>query len=486
MSDASSMRSVKTSFRTRSEASAGTASSNISEARRRAALSKLQAEQAQSAAAVKAELARQQAEAEVELARRQAEVTRRQVEAQAAIETHELKQEAERRQLELELFEQEERRCLSAGDAVSFDRGHSVAAVQLASDRGHAVAAVQPAMERGESLQTHARTREWLSQSQMHMRPTDAVSHNISPAPAPLPQHLPAADRLTTPQLSRSQLHTLPADAVPLNISSAPAPPPQHLPAADRLTTPQLPRITLEKFSGSALEWPRWIALFKALVHDRTDLTDIERLTYLQAHLTGPARESVRGLLCDPSLYCTALRELEEEFGDPSRVTQATMKKLLTARPVRDGDLSALTELSRDLHTAVSVLQCLHFDSDISAATNVTAVAGKLPAGLAWRWGEYIVERGITRPSLLHLDEWLRRQVKAGRVAVNQTSNQTGPRQPKADASTTEDRPRRVFATASAGPLCGRVVNSETAIKSTAAEKRDTCAIVAFGGRHAR
>ncbi|KAF0291066.1 hypothetical protein FJT64_010776 [Amphibalanus amphitrite] len=135
-----------------------------------------------------------------------------------------------------------------------------------------------------------------------------------------------------------------------------------------------LPRITLEKFGGSAIEWPRWIALFKALVHDRADLTDVERLTYLQTHLTGPARESVRGMLCDASLYSTALCELEREFGDPSRVIHATMKRLLTSRPVKDGDLSALTELSRELHTAVSVLQCLHYEHDLAAATNVTAV----------------------------------------------------------------------------------------------------------------
>ena len=77
------------------------------------------------------------------------------------------------------------------------------------------------------------------------------------------------------------------------------------------------------------------------------DLTDVERLTYLQTHLTGPARESVRGMLCDAGLYSTALSELEREFGDPARVIHATMRRLLTARPVRDGDLSAITELSR-------------------------------------------------------------------------------------------------------------------------------------------
>ena len=59
-----------------------------------------------------------------------------------------------------------------------------------------------------------------------------------------------------------------------------------------------------------------------------------------------------------------------------------------------------LTELSRDLHTAVSILQCLQYDADISAATNVTTVTGKLPAGLAWRWGEHTVDLGIARPTV--------------------------------------------------------------------------------------
>ena len=109
-------------------------------------------------------------------------------------------------------------------------------------------------------------------------------------------------------------------------------------------------------------------------MHDRADLTDVERLTYLQAHLAGAARKSVRGMLCDASLYGAALYELEEEFGDPSRVIHATMKKLFGARPVRDGDLPALTELSRDLRTAVSVLQSMRYEAVIAAATNVTTV----------------------------------------------------------------------------------------------------------------
>ena len=140
-SDGRSQRSRRTSYHTRSEAGVSTASSTLSEVRRRAALSKLQAEQGQRAAAAKAELAQHQAEAEAERARRQAEAeaerARRQAEAeaeqarwqaaakaeqarqQAALEAQQLKDEAERDQLELQLLEEEENGLLPSGDVVS-------------------------------------------------------------------------------------------------------------------------------------------------------------------------------------------------------------------------------------------------------------------------------------------------------------------------------------------------------------------------------
>ena len=294
-SDGRSQRSRRTSYHTRSEAGVSTASSTLSEARRRAALSKLQAEQGQRAAAAKTELAQQQAEAEAEQARYQAEQARRQAEAeaeqarwqaaakaeqarqQAALEAQQLKDEAERDQLELQLLEEEENGPLLSSDVVPPVLLPAVAPTVLPG----------PLRELRPD-DAAARTRDWLDQSLRETRPAGVTSFNVGHAPEI--RHLPETLR--------------------------------------QQTAPHLPRITLEKFGGSALEWPRWVALFKALVHNRADLMDVERLTYLQAHLTGPAKEAVRGMLCDASLYGAALRDLEKEFGDPSRVVQATMKKL--------------------------------------------------------------------------------------------------------------------------------------------------------------
>ena len=479
--DARSQRS-KTSYRTRSEAGASAASSRLSEARRRAALSKLQAEQGQRTAAAKAELARQEEETQTELAkqeaeaaqreaeaaRRKAELARKQTEAQAALEAQELKDKAERCQLELQLLEQEERGSMPADDAAS-------------STKGSKAAADEPLVQQHQLPQPDAsvaRTREWLSQLQPQARPAGVVPFNSPPAPVPLQQSPSATGAMpfNSPP-APAPLHRSPSAAGVVTFNSPPAPAPlqQRTFGTENQTTPRLPQITLDKFSGSALEWPRWIGLFKALVHDRADLTDVERLTYLQAHLTGAARESVRGMLYDASLYGAALYELEEEFGDPSRVIHATMKKLLGARPVRDGDLPALTELSRDLRTTVSVLQSMRYEADIAAATNVTTVAGKLPAGLAWRWGEFVVENGITRPTLIDLDGWLRRHVAAGRVAVAQTGTK---QPPKVEGNPPETRSRRVFATASARPARETAVKAGriAAIKPSAADS-EACAL---------
>ena len=511
--DARSQRS-RTSYRTRSEAGASAASSSLSEARRRAALTKLQAEQGQRTAAAKAALAREQEETQAELARqeaatkadaaqrkaelarqeaelarqeaetkaelarqeaatqaeaarRKAELARKQTEAQAALEAQELKDEAERCQLELQLLEQEERGSMPADDAAS-------------STKGSKAAADEPLVQQHQMPQPDvsvARTREWLSQLQPQAHPAGVVPFNSPPAPAPLQQSPTATGAMpfNSPP-APAPLHRSPSAAGVVTFNSPPAPAPlqQRTFGTENHTTPRLPRITLEKFGGSALEWPRWIGLFKALVHDRADLTDVERLTYLQAHLTGAARESVRGMLCDASLYGAALYELEEEFGDPSRVIHATMKKLLAARPVRDGDLPALTELSRDLRTAVSVLRSMNYQSDLTAATNVTAVTGKLPAGLAWRWGEFVVENGITRPTLIDLDGWLRRHVAAGRVAVTQTGTK---QPPKVEGNPPEGRPRRVFTTA-VRPARGTAVKAGriAAIKPSAADS-EACAL---------
>ncbi|KAF0297763.1 Calcium/calmodulin-dependent protein kinase type II subunit delta [Amphibalanus amphitrite] len=54
--------------------------------------------------------------------------------------------------------------------------------------------------------------------------------------------------------------------------------------------------------TGKPSEWPRWIGLFRALVHDQPSLSDAERMAHLQASVMGQAQEAIAG---SESSFCS-------------------------------------------------------------------------------------------------------------------------------------------------------------------------------------
>ena len=359
----SSKSNAPSSLKTRSIIASSQASSrtSVNEARRRAELSKLKASQAQRSAAAKAEAARQRA---------------RLAETEALVEAQAARDQAEQDELELALLEEEH---------VSTDGGHR------------------------------------------------SVSRSRRDTPRPELQHRPPTAAAPEPTSQTSQ-HS--------GLSSSRDDPMQrtgrwiaHLPITDDGTerppvqlhrnATTLPALKLETYDGSPLEWPRWSALFKALVHDNPGLTDTERLVHLQSSLKGTAREAVRGLLCDGTLYAEALSELERQFGNPSHIVRANLRAVLDFTPVRsDADISALAALSSTLHCTVNVLHTMHYDADLAATQNVQQVVDKLPRGVAWRWGEHCVQRKLPVPTLTDLDRWLRSFVDAGRFVSDLPADQ--------------------------------------------------------------
>ncbi|KAF0298499.1 hypothetical protein FJT64_004095 [Amphibalanus amphitrite] len=128
------------------------------------------------------------------------------------------------------------------------------------------------------------------------------------------------------------------------------------------------------------------------------------------------------------------LELLEEEEYDhqPSAVDRQALARPAAAapsepaaqlrEPLQPGDRSSSTRDWVEQSSQYGQL-CLHYDADISAATNVTAVISKLPAALALKWGEHSVHNGLVRPTLPDLDSWLRGYVAAGHTGADQPTD---------------------------------------------------------------
>ena len=57
-----------------------------------------------------------------------------------------------------------------------------------------------------------------------------------------------------------------------------------------------LPKINIKIFSGEAIHWRSFIDVFDATVHARSDMSEIEKLTYLKGFLSGNALKTIEGL----------------------------------------------------------------------------------------------------------------------------------------------------------------------------------------------
>ena len=76
----------------------------------------------------------------------------------------------------------------------------------------------------------------------------------------------------------------------------------------------RLPKYDMKKFGEDAIGWPEFVESFRVSVHENTDLSDVEKFTYLKSYLFGDAASCVQGLPLTPGNYFEAMALLEDRF----------------------------------------------------------------------------------------------------------------------------------------------------------------------------
>ena len=195
---------------------------------------------------------------------------------------------------------------------------------------------------------------------------------------------------------------------------------PQHEQQTDKSSagsafTKSIPRLSLPTFSGKASDWPRWIGLFKALVHDQSSISDTEKIAHLQSSVSGLAQQTIVGMLYDGSLYHQALETLEERFGQDDDIIKHNLNSIFNAPDPLEEDAESLERFQATVHCAVTILQNMGSVADLHSSDSLQRTVEKLPRELRREWGKFALELKPARPSLLDVDSWLKTQAMISR-----------------------------------------------------------------------
>uniref|UniRef100_A0A6V7JX19 Uncharacterized protein n=1 Tax=Bracon brevicornis TaxID=1563983 RepID=A0A6V7JX19_9HYME len=78
----------------------------------------------------------------------------------------------------------------------------------------------------------------------------------------------------------------------------------------------KLPEAELPKFNGEIENWLSWRAEFESLIHNREDLTAIDKMSYLRRYLTGPAYDKIKMMAITAENYRRAWRLITKTYFD--------------------------------------------------------------------------------------------------------------------------------------------------------------------------
>ena len=167
--------------------------------------------------------------------------------------------------------------------------------------------------------------------------------------------------------------------------------------------------------------------MFSSIIHNNRDISDIERISYLQSLVIGSAKEAVSGYLCNLGFYHEALSELERRFGNPQHVVSALTKELELWQRPQASDHASLISYASFLRKLVQTFNAHGFYADLKSTYLVRIARDKLPWSLKMKWSEHIVDINSTFPGIEDLSNWMDRQARACEQLQESVSLQNQP-----------------------------------------------------------
>lgn len=95
-----------------------------------------------------------------------------------------------------------------------------------------------------------------------------------------------------------------------------------------------LPRISLPKFDGQIINWPKFRDTFMSLVHNETSLTSMQKFHYLTSSISGSALTVVSHLPMQEANYKIAWDALLQTYDNKRMLAAAYLNKLIHFKPL--------------------------------------------------------------------------------------------------------------------------------------------------------
>ena len=136
-----------------------------------------------------------------------------------------------------------------------------------------------------------------------------------------------------------------------------------NLPNKVEANSVRLPRMTIANFSGDVLKWQTFYESFTTVIHNKPNISNVQKLDYLVGYLEEQAKkrvETVERFNITNKNYQKPLDLLGERFDNTQVIITSHMSELLKVKYVKSNNLQQLHDT---LEVHVRLLLSLNVDS---------------------------------------------------------------------------------------------------------------------------
>jgi len=144
-----------------------------------------------------------------------------------------------------------------------------------------------------------------------------------------------------------------------------------------------LPRLEFPAFSGDLFSWQEFWDRFKNATHDKTNISEVDKMNYLKSKLIGQAATVISGLALTEANYEATINLLKESYGREEFIINAHYKEMVNLQFIYIREFYDNTEIH------IRSLEALkeNIDSQLLVAVITSKLPGDVMTNLTERKG---------------------------------------------------------------------------------------------------
>lgn len=170
----------------------------------------------------------------------------------------------------------------------------------------------------------------------------------------------------------------------------------------------KLPTINLPKFNGEIGNWVEFREIFNSLIHENAEISNVEKLHYLKAGLSGEASDVIKSLEFTSANYQVAWEALCERFNNPRMLVHNHLESILNMEPVFKESAPKLRKINDSLFKHVAALKSLATDAELLDAFIIHTVSKKFDSTTSREWESLRNTLGTQLPTLSQFKDFLK------------------------------------------------------------------------------